>query len=357
MSSVRTSCLTISSAVKAAFIGALLGLILVVAAVSGCRRSHPGATVFTGMTMGTTYTVKVVKLPDGVKQEEIEKAIETRLDSINAAMSTYREDSEVSRFNRAAANQWFPVSEETANVLRDALRIGEKTDGAFDVTIGPVLRLWHFGAEASREKKLPSDEAIAKARQCTGYSKISVRPSPPAIEKSQPDVTLDLSGIAKGYAVDEVSRLLDENGIVDFMVEIGGEVRAKGVNAHGVAWRIAVEKPLVGERTIQRVVSLQDAALATSGDYRIFFEIDGKRYSHVIDPRTARPVEHQVVSVTVVAGDCATADALATGLMVLGPDRGMALATKEELPVLFILRTEDGFVEKATPSFKSIEVQ
>ena len=340
---------------------ALFGAILAVAVVTGCRRADTPAvsteTVFTGMTMGTTYSIKVVNLPAGANQGEIEQAIESRLDAINAAMSTYLDDSEVSRFNRAAADEWFPVSESTADVVGAALRVGKMTDGAFDVTIGPVLKLWHFGAGSAKEKKLPSNEEIAQASKRTGYSLISVRTSPPAVKKSREGVTLDLSGIAKGYAVDEVARILEEEGIVDYMVEIGGEVRGKGINANGVPWRIAVERPVAGRRSIQRVISLRDTALATSGDYRNFFEIDGKRYSHVIDPRTARPVEHEVVSVTVVAEDCATADAFATGLMVLGEKQGMALAFKQQIPVLFILRTEEGFVEKATPSFELLQAQ
>ena len=357
MSSVRISCLTISSAGKAALFGAMLAVVV----VSGCRRADSPAgrraSVFRGMTMGTTYTIKVVDLPGEMDRGEIEQAVESRLDAINAAMSTYREDSEISRFNRTASLEWFPVSESMAEVVAEAIRIGKMTDGAFDVTIGPVLHLWHFGAGSSKQNKLPSDEEIAAVRDRVDYLLVSVRSSPPAIKKARPDVTLDLSGIAKGYAVDEVARLLEERGLADYMVEIGGEVRAKGRNANGVAWRIAVERPLVGERSIQRVLSLRDTALATSGDYRNFFEIEGKRYSHVIDPRTARPVAHQVVSVTVVADECATADALATGLMVLGERKGMALAREWKIPALFILKTEDGFAETATPSFQALEVQ
>ncbi len=327
----------------------------------GCSREGPlrRERVFTGETMGTTFTVKVVDRPGtAVDGGSLTESILARLNAIDAAMSTYREDSEISRFNSAETTDWFVVSSDTANVVGEALKIGKQTGGAFDITVGPVLRLWHFGAgTVEEEKAIPSDEEIAATKKRTDYLLISVRESPPALKKRRSDVTLDLSGIAKGYAVDEIAAILDREGVADYMVEIGGEVTARGRNDRNVPWRIAVEKPLAGERSIQRVVSLRDAAMATSGDYRSFFEIDGERYSHVIDPRTASPVSHELVSVTVVSARCATADALATGLMVLGPVEGYAVAREADIPALFILRTAEGFVQRATPAFARLEVR
>lgn len=335
-------------------------LVSVIAFVLGCRRleSVQSEVVFTGQTMGTTYTVKAVDPSGRLDGDSLGERIQARLDAVNAAMSTYREDSEVSRFNRAETTDWFEVSRETAAVVAEALRIGTRTDGAFDVTVGPVLKLWHFGAGASvSSDSLPSDAEIASAKEQTGFELVSVRMSPPALKKERPGLTLDLSGIAKGYAVDEVAAILESQGLAHYMVEIGGEVRAKGKNGHSQAWRIAVEKPVSGERSIQRVVLLHDASMATSGDYRNYFEIDGKRYSHVIDPRLGRPVSHPVVSVTVIAPNCATADALATGLMVLGSQAGYALSCEEGIPALFILKTESGFLERTTPAFERLELQ
>ena len=221
------------------------------------------------------------------------------------------------------------------------------------MTIGPLVRLWNFGPGRTGESRVPDAAAIAEAQQQMGYRKIELRDTPPGVRKLQGGLELDLSALAKGYAVDAVKDRLLARGVTDFLVEIGGEVQAGGVNDAGEPWRIAVEAPVAGVRQIQRVVPMTQAALATSGDYRNFYEIDGKRYCHILDPRTGKPVEHNLVSVSVLHPSCTLADAWATALLVLGPDEGPAVAEREDLAVLFIVSDENGFTEIATPRFEA----
>jgi len=316
------------------------------------RGPRPPA-VFTGPALGTHYTVKVVDAPRSLDLEALDKQIRRELDRVDALMSTYKEDSELSRFNRWDRDDWFTVSPETAEVIDEALHVGRLTGGAFDVTVGPVVNLWNFGPEPDARDEVPSPEQIEAARSRVGFRHLEVRRSPPAVRKRRTDLYLDLSGIAKGFAVDRLAEHLERGGVRNYLVEIGGELRAKGHNPQSDRWQIAVESPLAGVRAIQRVVALEDVGMATSGDYRNYFEDDGVRYSHIIDPRSAAPVSHGLASVTVLARRCTRADALATGLMVLGPEEGYALALEEGIRAMFIVHGESGFVEKATPNFSS----
>lgn len=275
-----------------------------------------------GKTMGTTWSVVVVTTSAEQSRAAValQPRIEALLERVNDLMSTYRPQSELSRFNRHASTEPFPVSPETALVVRRALEIGEATGGAFDATLGPVIDLWGFDDQGRREAP-PSDEELAKARARVGLEKVRVEGD--ALVKTQPDVDLNLSGIAKGYGVDVVHALVREAGFTDVLVDIGGEVRASGRNVGGDAWRLGVNVPRSGAdpEAVLVVVPVDDAALATSGDYRNFFEAGGRRYSHIIDPTTGAPVTHQLVSVSVLAKDATTADALATAGLVLGEEK------------------------------------
>lgn len=335
------------------------GMVLCVAAIvlaanrPFSQTPRPPAT-FSGPTMGTRYTVKVVDLPSSVDPQTLEQEIHEKLSRIDALMSTYRSDSELSRLNRFDAGRWFGVSRETASVLDEAIRIGRLTDGAFDVTVGPLVNLWNFGPGKSLSVSAPSPEAIEDAKRRVGLNLVEVRLSPPAVRKKRKDLYIDLSGIAKGFAVDRIAGHLELCGIENYMIEVGGEIKAKGRNPQGEAWRIGVESPLTGTREIQTVAVLNDLAMATSGDYRNYFEEEGVRYSHIIDPRSGKPIGHKMASVTVLDRSCTRADALATALMVLGPDAGYDLALRERLPVLFIIKSHAGFVEKSTPDFRNV---
>jgi len=319
----------------------------------GCRgekRVSDETILITGDTMGTVYRVKVSGPPDGLTSERLQQEVDTRLKYINDRMSTYLPESEISRFNRSQNDDWFDVSPETAAVLGDALEFSEKTDGAFDVTVGPLVNLWNFGPNGRRDV-VPADDEIETTKASVGFRHIEVRTSPPALRKKHPDVYVDLSAIAKGFAVDEVTRVLDDLGITRYMVEIGGEVRTRGRKQDGTCWKIAIEKPVSTSRAFQHIVELEDRALATSGDYRNFFEKDGRRYSHTIDPRTGRPVEHNLASVSVISDTCTFADARATALTVMGPDEAFRYATDNGMDVMLIIRGPDGFEVKTTKSF------
>ncbi len=335
---------------KAACGFAFLCMVLVTAACNRhvLRTTPPPMTIFTGPTMGTRYTIKIVDLPEELDAEILGSGIQEKLTQLDALMSTYQPDSELSRFNRFDRNDWFDVSEETALVIDQAVQIGKLTGGAFDVTVGLLVDLWHFGPENGTPDTVPSDEQIVEAKRKTGLHHIHVHHLPSAILKMQPDIAIDLSGIAKGFAVDWVAEHLERKEIKNYLIEIGGELRASGRNQRGRPWRVAVESPVAETRKIQRTTLLCNTAMATSGDYRNYFESGGQLYSHIIDPRSGRPVEHRLVSVTVFDPSCTRADALATALMVLGPDAGYRFAVREKIRVLFIIKTDAGFVEKTT---------
>jgi len=322
----------------------------------GCTREPPpepvaGLTRFEGATMGTTYAVTIVD--ELVEGDALSSAVQAALDQVDASMSTYDPDSELSRLNRAPASVWVEVSPELATVVAEALVVSAMTKGAFDVTVGPLVRLWGFGAGASSEPTPPSPETLATTRGVIGFDKVQVRQDPPGLNKDVAGLELDLSGIAKGFAVDQVAHLLEARGFRRYLVEVGGEVRASGTNASGEPWRIGIETPIPGARGLQRTVGLNGHSMATSGDYRNFYEVDGVLFSHLIDPRQQAPVAHRTASVSVIHESCMRADALASGLLVLGADKGLQLAAAEDLAVLFLVRGEDGSVEeRASPAFE-----
>ncbi|MGD2021071.1 MAG: FAD:protein FMN transferase, partial [Thiohalocapsa sp.] len=307
--------------------------------LSGCGpRDHTLDLV--GRTMGTSWSVQVPRPPAGLDDAALYERISAELASVNERMSTYQADSELSRFNVAETTDWFPVSAELVRLTDTALAVSTLTNGAFDVTVGPLVNLWGFGPEVKADQ-LPSQAEIDAARARVGWDLLHTRVEPPALRKDRTDLYVDLSAIAKGYGVDRMAAVLEDVGITDYLVEIGGELRGRGRNAEGEPWRIAIERPDAGRRAVLRVVALTDRAMATSGDYRNFFELEGQRYSHTIDPATGRPVDHQLASVTVLAERCAEADAWATALLVLGPARGMTVANERGLIALFVERFGD----------------
>jgi thiamine biosynthesis lipoprotein len=310
--------------------------------------------------MGTQYSVKVVTLPDGIDAAALQAEIDAELATVNDQMSTWQQDSELSLFNKPTGDDWFAVSRETAEVVDRGQAYYKKTDGAFDVTIGPLVNLWKFGPAGDlrnrdSDSSAPTPEELAGTQAKVGGDLLEVRLDPPALKKHHPELYVDLSAIAKGHGVDRVGRLLEKMGITDYMVEIGGEVRARGKKSDDSGWRIGIESPSYDSRQLALTVELKDMSLATSGDYRNFREIAGRRVSHTIDPRTAVPIEHGLASVSVFAEDCEDADAAATAIMVLGPEEGYNWAEAQQLPALFIVRDADSeFSKRATSKFKSL---
>jgi thiamine biosynthesis lipoprotein len=332
-------------------VGGAAAMLLWLLVLQGCggESGHPVMSL-RGETMGTTYSVQIVPPGDGPNTGRLSAQIDAVLEQVNARMSTYRPNSELSRFNATSSTDWFPVSAELAHVVRVARLVSEESAGAFDITVGPLVNLWGFGPGPARETP-PTDAAIAEARARVGWQQLAVRDEPPALRKQRPDLYVDLSAIAKGYAVDRLAALIEGAGIQDYLVEVGGELRGRGRNGRGKPWQIAIERPEVDERTVFRIVTLQDSGMATSGDYRNFFEVDGKRYSHTIDPAAGRPVTHQLASVTVLDDSAMFADAWATALLVLGPERGIAVANQLELAALFIEHEGEGLDMQATETF------
>lgn len=308
---------------------------------------------FTGSTMGTTYQVKLVTgYFSG--SEGLQQKIDARLKEINQSMSTYLPDSEISRFNSlTTAGESIPVSDDFLQVMRTARKIFEMSGGAWDGTVDPLVRLWGFG-RGPNSPGIPDEEQLQQQLQHVGFDFIRILDSG-ELAKTQPAVTLDLGSIAKGFGVDQIAALLQAEGHTDFLVEIGGEVYAAGSRIDGKPWRIGVNHPGKDApiHKIYRVAELSNRALATSGDYRNFFEIDGRLYSHVIDPRTAYPVANGVVSVTVTAESCTLADGLATAVMVMGHRQGLALVQRlEGVECLIVVQAPDGsFTDHVSSGF------
>jgi len=312
---------------------------------------HPHA--FMGATMGTTYSVKYF----GAKQNKLDALVKTRLDDLNAALSTYREDSEVSRFNAQQSTDWFPVSADTLSIVKAAGLISRQSNGAFDITVGPLVELWGFGA-GGRTGEPPATTAINALLKHTGFELIEWRESPSAIRKLRPMVAIDLSAIAKGYAVDSVAQLLDRKGITAYLVEVGGEIRSRGMKAGGKPWQVAIEQPqdysATGNRTVESVLPLTDMAIATSGDYRNYFDYQGQRYSHSINPQTGWPVKTAVGSVSVITDSAMLADGWATALLVLGSEEAITLANQLGLAVHIIERRDDTLAAVSSTAFQQL---
>lgn len=318
-------------------------------ALAGCEQP---AEVYrlSGQTMGTTWHITLT-VPAGldVQERQLLAGIDKVLETVNASMSTYREDSEISRFNASPVEQDFQMSPGFYQVLSAAMAVGLQSNGAYDVTVGPLVNLWGFGPSGMVEAP-PSAKAIAKQMKRVGQDHLRLDGENYLLRKSA-DVYLDFSSIAKGHAVDEVARWLAGEGVLDYLVEIGGEMRVSGLSPRGDAWRIAIEQPDIGQFDIARAISLDNAAVATSGDYRNYFEADGVRYSHSIDPRTGYPVAHELVSVTVVHPSAMMADAWATALTVLGAEQAWLVAQAQGLAVYLIQRDGEGFSSRHTGAF------
>ncbi len=306
--------------------------------LGACDQSSTHTIELQGATMGTTYSVVVSDAPHGLDEATLRSAVEERLAAVSDKMSNWDPTSEVSRLNGSDAQTPIPLSPELYTVLEAAQQVHRDSNGYFDVTLGPLIELWGFGAP-ERTSEPPAPSALEEARLRTGQDRVlALSASPPALRKLHPDANVYLAALAKGYGVDQVASELRAQGLGDFLVEIGGDLFAAGVNPRGMPWRIGVEKPDARSRTVQRVVPVSGRGMATSGDYRNYFEQDGVRYSHIIDPQTGRPIAHSTASVTVLAGNAMLADAWATALLAMGHERGLPLARSLGLAVLFIYR-------------------
>ncbi|MGS2723336.1 FAD:protein FMN transferase [Porticoccus sp. GXU_MW_L64] len=295
--------------------------------------------------MGTVYNVTVIapSVPSDLPQQ-----IEDVLDRVNDLMSTYKSDSQLSQFNQLPVGKTMVLAPELMEVLAISKGIYRDSEGAFEPTVGPLVDLWGFGPEFTGDN-VPGAADIERQQQRIGFDKLILEGLK---AHKTADIRIDLSAVAKGYGVDLVSELLASYGLTNYLVEVGGEMRLSGVKDNGTSWRIGIEKPTTGPRAIRIGVDVTDAAVATSGDYRNYFERNGVRYSHTIDPQTGYPVTHKLASVTVIADNCARADALATAFMVMGEDRALALAEQLQLPVYLLVKQGQGFEARYSRYFE-----
>ena len=350
MSSPKTSCWT-TLVVKPAAIRteAALGLLLLFITsvfLSACGRHEP-VIKLEGQTMGTTYHVTLVN-PGDLDGDTLKEQLDYQLAHFNTIASTYIDDSELMTLNRAEVGQWHDVSEPLYAILSLATEVSWLSQGAFDITVAPLVDLWGFGPV--KTEGAPEQAALDRVMTMVGYEALQMDLMAPRVMKPH-SLRMDLSAIAKGYAVDAAAVWLGSLGVTDYLVEIGGEMRVAGKSPRGDAWRIGVESPDPGSPDVLPV-RVGDIAVATSGDYRNYFEEDGVRYSHTIDPRTGRPITHNLASVTVLDSSCAFADAMATAFSVMGGDKALALAEAQNIPIYIIEKTEQGFQRRHSSAFE-----
>ncbi|WP_428612161.1 FAD:protein FMN transferase [Shewanella sp.] len=316
--------------------------------ISAC--TQPVKTIsLSGQTMGTTYHIKFVgdqQMPD---EQLLQAEIDLALEQVNDQMSTYRTDSELSRFNQMTLETGLAVSPDTAKVVQTGIDLYRKTDGALDITLGPLVNLWGFGPD-KRPTRVPSAELIAQTKAKTGIEYLKVDGL--KLSKSNPDLYVDLSSIAKGFGVDRVAKLLSKYQPKGYLVEIGGEISLYGVKLDGSDWVIAIEQPDEDERSVQQLIKPGNMALATSGDYRNYYEEEGQRFTHIIDPRNGYPIDHKLASVTVLAKESMIADGYATAMMVMGTEASLALAECEGLAIMLIEKQAQGFKVYYSDAFK-----
>ncbi len=333
------------------FTSALLGLAALLV-TTGCQQQAETYQL-NGATMGTTWSLSLHSLPATAEIEPLKQLLQARLEQINRLMSTYDPESEVSRFNAQRSTDWFAVSLESLKVVELSQQISSLTGGAFDISVGPLVELWGFGAR-ERGQTVPTRAEVAKLLPAVGYQKLQVRQRPAAIRKQAALLQIDLSAVAKGYAVDQLAELLKRQGIENFLLEVGGELRISGNRFDGTPWRVAIEKPQPGQRQVEKIFRLTNIGLATSGNYRNFYVEDGQRYVHTIDPVSGTPIRHQLASATVLDPSCARADALATALMVMGEERGQRLCEAHDLACYLLIYQQERLVEYRSPAFLAL---
>ena len=318
--------------VKASFLlSALVALLL----TAGCDHA-PEIVQISGSKFGTSYNITIVA--DQPAPADLAERIDAALDVVDLSMSTYKSESALSQFNRLPVDEEVGASQELWTVLQTSRQIWQKSAGAFDPSVGPLVDLWGFGPQMTNDQ-IPTDDEITQALVTTGYQHLILNPTNQSISKDLA-LRLDLSAVAKGYAVDQVAELLEMLALPDYLVEVGGEMRVSGLNPKGQPWRIAIETPDAMGR-VDNIIALESAAVATSGDYRNYFEKDGERYSHSIDPRTGRPIKHRLASVTVVTDRCIDADAWATAFLVMGDEAALEIANQQSIAVYMLVKAED----------------
>jgi len=332
-----------------------LKICLALLALAACDSSLPQLDL-DGSALGTSFVVSIVEPPVDLDAEQLRNDVLAVLQTVDKLASTWRDDSELTVFNADQSIDWIPVSAEFCVLLERAQEVSRLTGGAFDLTIGPLVNLWGFGPEGQIVTP-PSADDIEAAQRRVGFDKLETDCDERLVRKDEPDLYVDLSGWAKGHAVDQLTEMLNQKGFENYLVEVGGELRVKGLNRESSKWAIGIEAPSTSERVPHAVVNVTNTSVATSGDYRNYFEHQGQRFSHTIDARTGRPVRHNLAAVTVIDASAAYADAMATALLVLGPDAGPALAEKLHIAAYFLVRDQTDIREITTTEFDTLGAQ
>jgi len=320
---------------------------LLITILSSCSTKEIIEYSFVGTTMGTSYSVKIIEVKNKAL-ENVKAKVDSILVDVNNNMSTYIPNSELSKFNSYNDTTWFSTSKELVQLFSEAIEISNLTNKSFDITIGQLVNLWGFGPTRNKNK-IPTTKEINILLRDTGIDKIKIHIKNQNIKKLESKLYCDLSAIAKGYGVDKLAEYFDKLKFNNYMIEIGGEVRTKGTNLKKDKWKIGISSP--NNNNLEAIIELSNYSMATSGDYLNYFEKDGYRYSHTIDPRTGKPITHNLASVTVISENCRYADALATAINVMGPEEGYNFALQENLPIFMIVREKNNFVEKMTVQF------
>ncbi|HEY3699847.1 MAG TPA: FAD:protein FMN transferase [Spongiibacteraceae bacterium] len=327
----------------------IVRIVLIIACVLQCACTQRDAIKFVGETQGTSYHITLVAAA-AVDKAALQQRTERRLAEIDGALSNYRADSELSRFNRAPIGEWIALSADLYAVLQLSQQISVASDGAFDITIAPLVQLWGFGPDGMHAD-IPNAMQLQAAKAQVDYRQLQLDPAAPRAKKLHA-LSIDVNGIAQGYTVDQLAALFAAAGHKNYLIEVGGELRLVGTNAEKKPWRIAIEKPSDGLIAMQQAIVGSEIGVTTAGDYHDYFEKDGVRYSHTIDPRSARPIAHRLAAVTVVAATAALADGWDTALEVLGPEQGYALAQHLQIAAYFIIRQGDTFETRYTEAMQ-----
>ncbi|WP_178083086.1 FAD:protein FMN transferase [Pseudomonas sp. DP16D-R1] len=329
--------------------GRLFGLVALIVVLSACGNGDSMES-FGGPTMGSTYSIKYVRRAGLPVAADVRVEVEKILADIDRQLSTYRSDSDIERFNDLPANRCQKMPASILKLIRVGEQLSEQSEGSYDLTVEPLLNLWGFGPQG-REEKVPAEQALAQARQRVGYQHLRIEGDQLCKDAA---VEVDFNSIAAGYAVDTIAARLEALGIHDYLAEATGELKAAGKKLDGSPWRIALEEPRDDQQVAERIVAVDGFGLSTSGDYRNYFEQDGRRYSHTFDARTGAPVSHSLASVTVIHPSALMADGLSTLLLILGPERGWDYAEKHDIGAFFVIRADTGFVTRTSHAFERV---
>ncbi|RUO30962.1 FAD:protein FMN transferase [Aliidiomarina sedimenti] len=327
----------------------LFSILLLVSMLVACSRPVEPQTL-RGEIFGTFFEVTLGTAHEDVDLAQLEQGIMTTLNEVDRQMSTYRDDSVLNQLNNAPLHQPVPVNDELFYVLQRSEAIASRSQGRFDHTVGGLVNLWGFGRDG-RVTSAPDEDEIEQRLEEVGYHFLILDENEQSAMRTS-DIFIELSGIAKGYGVDAVSAYLTEQGIDNHLVNIGGDIYAKGTRSEETRWRVGIEAPTEGRQVVQHILPIEDIALVGSGDYRNYFEENGVRYSHTIDPTTGLPISHKLAAVTVLADNATDADGYATALLVMGTERGLAFANQHDIAALFITRGDEGFISHMSQRFE-----